>query len=352
MLIRDATVNDYEQINNLNLRHNLNLPDKKEWGKIWLNNPEFIFKNDPIGWVIEDQKKIRGFLGFIKKKYSDHKGAELNSLIISDWVVDKDYRSLSLSLLSNFFNKKNYDLFINSTANLKASKVWEAFGAKKIPLNNIQSSLFIPINCRKVSNKIFRNIFLNFILYNFLKYFLKFRILSIKENSKYEIEYVKCYDNEIKNFDKSQKKKEHVQENLDYNWYISILEKKNKINFLKIFKENSLIAYCVLLSSKNKNFNKTYLAQIKIKDKYLNDNSIYEFIIKKIFIYSKYINTDLIEIKYIDENIFNFLKKIIMINKSKKYCSFYFYSKDKDLILKLSKEKWLINMFSGDSFLI
>ena len=106
MLIREATINDYNQINNLNLRNNLNLPDKEEWEKIWLNNPEYNFKDNSIGWVIEDRKKVRGFLGFIEKKYYNCKGVELNSLISHDWVVDKDYRHLSINLLNNFFNKK------------------------------------------------------------------------------------------------------------------------------------------------------------------------------------------------------------------------------------------------------
>ena len=30
----------------------------------------------------------------------------------------------------------------------------------------------------------------------------------------------------------------------------------------------------------------------------------------------------------------------------------YYYSKDKNLISKLSKKKWLVSMFSGDSFLV
>ena len=44
------------------------------------------------------------------------------------------------------------------------------------------------------------------------------------------------------------------------------------------------------------NLKKTYLAQIKVKEDYLKDKNLYKLILKKIFIYSKNINSDLIEI--------------------------------------------------------
>jgi len=352
MLIREATIKDYNQINELSLRHNLNLPDEQEWTRLWLKNPEFNFDKNSIGWVLEDDKKIKGFLGFIKKKYYDDTDFQFNSLICHNWVVDKDYRSLSLGLLNKFFSQKNYDLFINSTASPEVSKVWEAFGAKKIPLNNIQSSLIVPINYKKVSNKIFKNNILKFFLNNFFKYFIKFKILSHKENLKYRVDFIENYDEQIENFDNSFRDKNFIQEKINYDWYISILNKKSKINFLKILKNENIIAYCVLLSSKNTNLKKTYLAQIKIKEDYLKDKNLYKLILKKIFIYSKNIDSDLIEIKYIDESIFKILKKIIIFNRNRKFCSFYYYSKDKNLISKLSKKKWLVSMFSGDSFLV
>ena len=68
MQIRDAKIDDYNQIYDLNLKHNLRIPDKNEWEKYGPKNPNFDFREDRIGWVIED-KKIKGFLGYIKKIY-------------------------------------------------------------------------------------------------------------------------------------------------------------------------------------------------------------------------------------------------------------------------------------------
>ena len=38
MLIREAKLEDYSQIYSLNLKHNLNIPNKEEWTKIWNEN--------------------------------------------------------------------------------------------------------------------------------------------------------------------------------------------------------------------------------------------------------------------------------------------------------------------------
>ena len=186
MFIRDAQINDYNQIYDLNLKHNLRIPQKKEWEKIWTKNPNFNFNEDKIGWVIEEKKKIKGFLGYIKKKYTDDEGNEYNGLVSHNWVVDDDCRNMSLILLNKFFTELKFDFYINSTANLEVAKVWEAFGAQKIPVDNIKSTLFIPINNMKVSKIILKNYLLSFIVSIFFKYFTKFKILFFKKNNNYQ----------------------------------------------------------------------------------------------------------------------------------------------------------------------
>tara|TARA_Y100000590_G_scaffold460809_1_gene621020 strand:+ start:965 stop:2023 length:1059 start_codon:yes stop_codon:yes gene_type:complete len=352
MLIREAKLEDYSQIYSLNLKHNLNIPNKEEWTKIWNENPDFNFDENIIGWVIEDKNKIKGFLGFIKKKYFDDEGNEFNSLISHNWVVDKDCRSLSLNLLNKFFNHKKFDFYINSTASFEVAKVWEALGAKKIPLKNIQSTLFVPINNEKISGIVFKNSVFKFIFTIIFKYFTKIKIISGKKNKKYNTEIVNKYDEEIKKFKQLNNETNYIQEKINYGWYIDILSKNCNVDFLKIRKDNILVGYCILITSKTSKLKKTYLAQIQIKNDYKFDKKLYNTIVKKIYLYSKDINSDLVEIKYIDEKIFNILKKIIIFNRNYKYCSFYYYSPDKNMISKLSKKKWIISMFSGDSFLI
>jgi hypothetical protein len=352
MLIRDAIIEDYNQIRDLNLNHNLQILSKEQWIKIWNKNPYFNFNDDIIGWVIEDNKKIKGFLGCFKKKYIDDEGNEFNSLICHNWVVDIDCRSLSLNLLNKFFSYEGFDFYINSTASFEVAKVWEAFGAQKIPLNNIQSSLFIPINNEKVSKKIFSNKLLKFFLKKFFKYYTKFIILSGKKSPKYQVEIIDKYDDEIKKFENFNNNVSYLKEKINYDWYIDILSKDNHVNFLKIYKQEILVGFCVLITPKMSNFKKTYIAHVQINNDYKFDKILYKIIIKEIFIYSKNLNSDLIELKYIDENIFSLFKKILLFHRKYKHCSFYFYSHDKNTNLKLSKKNWMISMLSGDSFLI
>ena len=352
MFIRDAQINDYNQIYDLNLKHNLRIPQKKEWEKIWTKNPNFNFNEDKIGWVIEEKKKIKGFLGYIKKKYTDDEGNEYNGLVSHNWVVDDDCRNMSLILLNKFFTELKFDFYINSTANLEVAKVWEAFGAQKIPVDNIKSTLFIPINNMKVSKIILKNYLLSFIVSIFFKYFTKFKILFFKKNNNYQTQITNKIDEDFKRIEFSIDEKNFIKEKHDYNWYQEILSKNNTFDFLKIYKCKTLIGYCLLISSKDAKFKKTYIAEIKIKKNFKTDKSFYETIIEKVFIYAKNLKIDLIQIKYLDDEVYKIFKQIIFLNKNYNYCSFYYHSPNQDLKIKLSKKKWIISMLSGDSFLI
>ncbi len=352
MLIRDAKIEDYNQIYKLSLKHNLRTPDKNEWQKIWTKNPDFDFVEDKIGWVIEDKKIIKGFLGYIKKKYIDEEGNEYDGLISHNWVVDNDCRNMSLLLLNKFFTDIKSDFYINSTASSEVAKVWEAFGAKKIPVDNIKSSLFIPINNDKISQIVFKNYLLKNFFYIFLKYFTKFKILSSNTNNNYQIQITNKIDKELKEFQYFLEEKNFIREKSDYNWYQEILVKNNAFDFLKIYKGSTFVGHCLLITSNDTKLKKTYIGEIKINKNFRKDKNLYKIIIKKIFAYAKNLKSDLIQIKYLDEEVYKILKQIIFLNKNYNFCSFYYYSSDQKLILKLSKKKWIISMLSGDSFLI
>ena len=353
MFIRNAKIEDYNKIYELNLKHNLKIPDKNEWQKIWTRNPNFDFVEDKIGWVIEDKKNIKGFLGYIKKKYTDEEGNEYNGLISHNWVVDNDCRNMSLILLNKFFTDIKSDFYINSTASLEVAKVWEAFGAKKIPVDNIKSSLFIPINNEKISQIIFKNYLLKNFLSFFLKHFIKFKILSSKESNNYQIQITNKIDKELKELKYFFEEKNFIKEKSDYNWYQEILSKNNTFDFLKIYKDNIFVGHCLLITSNDTKLKKTYVGEIMINKDFRTDKDLYKIIIKKIFTYAKNLKSDLIQIKYLDEEVYKILKQIIFFKKNYNFCSFYYYSSDQRLILKLSKKKkWIISMLSGDSFLI
>lgn len=352
MQIRDAKIDDYNQIYDLNLKHNLRIPDKNEWEKIWTQNPNFDFREDRIGWVIEDKKKIKGFLGYIKKKYTDDEGKEYDGLVSHNWVVDNDCRNMSLILLNKFFTDLKFDIYINSTASLEVAKVWEALGAKKVPVNNIQSTLFIPINTKKVAERISKNNVFNFFIGIFFKFFIRFKILSLEKRNNYKIQITNATDIELKKLESSFYKKNFIREKVDLNWYQQILSKNNTFDILKIYKRDIMVGYCLLITSKDSKFNKTYVADIKINEDFKTDIDLFKILIKEIFTYAKKLKSDLIQIKYLDEEIYRILKKIIFLNKNYNFCSFYYYTSDQNLMVKLFKKKWIISMLSGDSFLI
>ncbi len=99
----------------------------------FFNIHSFLFydKKDPfVGWCIKDsKKKIKGFLGAITHKSPYHQ----NKLIVNmtNWVVNKKFRSQSLGLLKNFVNNKSI-IYTNFSASKNVQKILPYFGFRSI----------------------------------------------------------------------------------------------------------------------------------------------------------------------------------------------------------------------------
>ena len=69
IIIRKANFSDELQVIELWKRNNLiNKNPKNNWKMIWIDNP-FYQENFPIGWVIESENKILGYIGNIPLIY-------------------------------------------------------------------------------------------------------------------------------------------------------------------------------------------------------------------------------------------------------------------------------------------
>jgi hypothetical protein len=97
----------------------------------------------PIGWVLENEnkKEVVGHIGNIPLSY-EFKGRQLLATTGHSLVVDSLYRAYSLRLLSHFFNQKYVDLFVNTTVNTQASRVYELFRARRVPVGAWDESWF------------------------------------------------------------------------------------------------------------------------------------------------------------------------------------------------------------------
>ena len=138
MEIREVDVEkDYDQIKELHLRYNLKILNKNEWLKFWKENPYSLNSSKlyPVGWVIEDNKKISGYIGNVFKEYY-YNDEKIITSSIHAWVVEENYRWQAFLLIRKFFAQKNVEVFLNTTANASTRKIWLKYNAKKLPLQN------------------------------------------------------------------------------------------------------------------------------------------------------------------------------------------------------------------------
>jgi hypothetical protein len=141
--IRAATFGDYTAIRELMQRYRLGTKTFDEWKHVWECNPVLTRRTEPwpLGWALESNGKLVGFLGNIPM-FCSFAGRRLLATTASAWVVDEPYRSYSIALVKRYFGQKDVDLFLNTTAGLSTGKVWEALGAKRMPLPFYRDVLF------------------------------------------------------------------------------------------------------------------------------------------------------------------------------------------------------------------
>lgn len=141
--LRNASVDDYENIRRLVLRHEFQLPSFEEWHSLWFDNPLRSRCGDgmPLGWVLETSAgEIVGTMGTTWALYH-YGGEELISASGRFWFVAPPYRGFALRLMSEYFSQPQVDLFINNTVAPAAIGSFEQL-SDRVPIGDWQSASF------------------------------------------------------------------------------------------------------------------------------------------------------------------------------------------------------------------
>lgn len=140
--IRVATLDDYAAICDLMQRYGLPPKALEEWKHVWECNPVLTQRAEPLplGWALENNGKIVGFLGNIPT-FCSFGGRRLLVTTASAWVVEEPYRSQSITLLKRYLGQEEIDLFLNTTSRGGYGKLWEVLGAKRLPLSSYRDVL-------------------------------------------------------------------------------------------------------------------------------------------------------------------------------------------------------------------
>lgn len=149
--VREASFNDFKEVEALEARYGLPSKTPEVRCHIWRDNPTILEtkKPWPIGWVLEnDDKKVVGYYGSIPLTY-EMGGRKIFAAAGSSFVVDLPYRGYSVFLVKRFFGQKYADMLLMTTPSYEANRIYEAFKAKKIPINDYDVVRFWVVDYEK-----------------------------------------------------------------------------------------------------------------------------------------------------------------------------------------------------------
>lgn len=141
--LREATFADFDGVMQLRRESGWSVDSLDNWERIWRRNPALrqMKGSPPIGWVLEANEKIVGYLGNIPLVY--HYGNRtLTAVTGSGLVVQPAYRALTFSLNAAFYGQKDVDLYLTTTAVEAVGKIARAFKSNPLPQSDYDSMLF------------------------------------------------------------------------------------------------------------------------------------------------------------------------------------------------------------------
>ncbi|MBZ5601319.1 MAG: hypothetical protein LAO79_03345 [Acidobacteriia bacterium] len=142
--LRAANLSDYSQIAALECRFGLASRSYEEWSHVWLANPAYRERENGwnIGWVLEEGGgRIVGSMGNVPLAY-ECGGKRLLAASGRSWVVEPEYRSLSLQLLDRVVNQPDIDVYLNTSVSTSSIDSVNLFECSRVPVGSWDQSAF------------------------------------------------------------------------------------------------------------------------------------------------------------------------------------------------------------------
>lgn len=142
-VIREASFSDFNGVATLKRRWGVAADSMENWERLWRHNPALLPQNcdRPIGWVLEADGAIVGYLGNISLlcRYGH---TTLTAVASHALVVDTPYRAVGVSLVAAFFRQKSADLFLSTSAIESVGRMALAFKSSAVPQPDYGTVLF------------------------------------------------------------------------------------------------------------------------------------------------------------------------------------------------------------------
>ena len=367
--IRNAVFSDEYAVYQLCVRNNLELDEYKEsWDHLW-NRNKYYTQDWEIGWVVEDSKKVVGFIGNIPRAYIFRDKIWIAG-VARAFVVDEKYRKFSLQLIVKFITQNKSDVLIFSFSNSEAGKVYELMHAKKIPQKEYEKDLFwiiSPFNFlfsfflkRDISagySYVLSLVFAPFLL--LISIYRRFLIILKIKIKKQKVDNI-LVDNIPEEFDifwnklrdSNSDKFLAMRSATDIQWQFSksiSVEKKPRI-FI-VWEDKEIKGYAIVTRQDSKKFK---LERLMINDlMVINDRSdLIHSLINKILFYAKSEKVSVVQIVGLPSLIREKINSLKPYARSVPYNRFWYYAKNKKLSYDLKlEESWYASTYDGDSSL-
>jgi len=139
--LREAQFSDFNAVVKLKLRGGLSSDSLENWERLWHRNPALGLRERPIGWVLEAEGQIVGYMGNITQLYR-YGDRTLTAVTSHGLVVEPAYRPASLSLVAAFYHQKFADLYLTTTAIEAVGKIARMFKSDPLPQLDYETVLF------------------------------------------------------------------------------------------------------------------------------------------------------------------------------------------------------------------
>ncbi|MHB8540553.1 MAG: hypothetical protein ACYDCD_06385 [Candidatus Acidiferrales bacterium] len=141
--LREALLSDFGVVTELKRRWGLSADSFENWKRLWRRNPalERMLAERPIGWILEAEGAVVGYLGNISLLYR-YGDRTLTAVTGSGFVVEPAYRAVSISLVAAFYRQRSVDLYLTTTAIEAVGKIARAFKSVPLPQADYGTVLF------------------------------------------------------------------------------------------------------------------------------------------------------------------------------------------------------------------
>lgn len=141
--LREVQFSDFEAVVNLKTRWGLSPDSPENWERLWRQNPALHATSNvySMGWVLEADGRIVGYLGNIVLRYFLGKQT-LIAATSHGFVVEPEYRSSTTRLSAAFYRQPSVDIYLTTTAIEPVAKISRAFKADPLPQADYDTVLF------------------------------------------------------------------------------------------------------------------------------------------------------------------------------------------------------------------